>query len=54
MKSEIVSVDGEKSQGWISKILTGKDNPEPVLNRSHSSLLAVGESIYEIQSHFLY
>ncbi|KAI1722683.1 NIPSNAP domain-containing protein [Ditylenchus destructor] len=41
-----------KSQSWITRILTGPQvNLEGVQKQSHSSLLSVSETIYEIQTH---
>jgi hypothetical protein len=41
-----------KQRGWISKILTGqRENAVERHAQSHSSLLSVGEVIYELQTH---
>uniref|UniRef100_A0A914CUZ5 NIPSNAP domain-containing protein n=1 Tax=Acrobeloides nanus TaxID=290746 RepID=A0A914CUZ5_9BILA len=49
--SEKKPIEEQKSQGgWISRILTGTPyNPEGV-KQSHSSLLAVSDAIYELQT----
>ncbi|KAH7722636.1 Protein K02D10.1 b [Aphelenchoides avenae] len=39
-------------QSWISRILTGPQaNPAGLQSQSHSSLLAVSDCIYELQTH---
>lgn len=48
------NLEEKQSQGWISKILDGKKEESEITNKSHSSLLAVGETIYELQSKLFF
>ncbi|TKR67920.1 hypothetical protein L596_023992 [Steinernema carpocapsae] len=42
----------KKSQGWISRILTGPTfNPDAMQKQSHSSLLSNSDYIYELTTH---
>uniref|UniRef100_A0A915DTK9 NIPSNAP domain-containing protein n=1 Tax=Ditylenchus dipsaci TaxID=166011 RepID=A0A915DTK9_9BILA len=47
----IAAEEDSKSQGWISKILTGAKGDFAGQTQSHSSLLSDTETIYEIQTH---
>ncbi|KAL3089102.1 hypothetical protein niasHT_023566 [Heterodera trifolii] len=48
--SSAPAADTQHGQGWISRILTGPAGGEG-LKQSHSSMLSVGDSIYELQTH---
>jgi hypothetical protein len=46
-------MEKQQSQGFLSRILTGAQyNPEGIHKQSHSSMLSVSDSIYELQSLF--
>ncbi|KAI6228706.1 NIPSNAP domain containing protein [Aphelenchoides fujianensis] len=51
-KPSPLDVEKHQSQSWLSRILTGPQyNPEGVHKQSHSSMLSVSNSIYELQTH---
>ncbi|KAI6229544.1 NIPSNAP domain containing protein [Aphelenchoides besseyi] len=51
-KPSQLDVEKHQSQSWLSRILTGPQyNPEGIHKQSHSSMISVSESIYELQTH---